>query len=175
MIWEVFRKQHEGDDFTYCRDVHAPDKEMAKQFAVIQHGRRKPTEALWVAPQDDIAEVSPSESLSNSTSSEPAVTWVVFRQDRAGRYHTHCGEVSAADAGNAKSKALEKLTDNDPHSLWVIPESCIGEITSDEVNFGGTTNKDYRFAQTYNVDPAAEEVKASEDEQVEAARSRSDT
>ncbi|MFT4922554.1 MAG: ring-1,2-phenylacetyl-CoA epoxidase subunit PaaB, partial [Haloarculaceae archaeon] len=30
----------------------------------------------------------------------------------------------------------------------------------------------YRFAQTYNVEPAAEEVAASEEEQTEAERKR---
>lgn len=174
MIWEVFRKQHENADFTHCRDVHAPDKEMAKQFAVIQHGRRKPTEALWVAPQDNVASVSPGEDPGDPIGDGPAVTWTVFSQSRAGRYHTHCGEVSATDAADAKSEALEQFADDDPHSLWVVPEHHIGEITSDEVNFGGTTNKEYRFAQAYNVDPAAEEVKQSEDEQVEAARGRGD-
>ena len=40
------------------------------------------------------------------------------------------------------------------------------------MSFGGTTNKSYRFAQTYNVNPAAEEVEASESEQIEAEKQR---
>jgi len=174
MIWEVFRKENADADFVYCRDVHAPDKEMAKQFAVIQHGRRKPTEALLVAPQDEIAEVSPGEDPSESGGDGPEVTWTVFRQDRAGGYHSHCGEVSATDAADAKARVLDQYAATDPNSLWVVQDHLTGEITSDEVTFGGTTDKSYRFAQTYNVDPAAEEVEASEDEQVEVARKRGD-
>jgi len=101
MIWEVFRQEEAGGYHTHCGNVHAPDQEMAKMFAVIQHGRRKPTNSLWVVPQDEV-----------------------------------------------------------------------GEVDTEDVNFGGTTDKSYRFAQTYNVSPGAEEVEASESEQVEAQRKR---
>lgn len=172
MIWEVFRRETEDADFVYCRDVHAPDREMAKQFAVIQHGRRKPTDALWVVPQEKITSVSPGDDPGESTSDESESTWVVFRQDRAGGYHAHCGNVSAADTVEAQQAALDEYAVDDPHNLWVVREQYIGEITSDDVTFGGTTDKSYRYAQTYNVDPAAEEVEESESEQVEAERKR---
>ena len=57
MIWEVFRQEAQGDYHTHCGNVHAPDRELAKQFAVIQHGRRKPTNSLWVVPKDEVGEV----------------------------------------------------------------------------------------------------------------------
>jgi ring-1,2-phenylacetyl-CoA epoxidase subunit PaaB len=101
MIWEVFRQADAGDYHTHCGDVHAPDREMALMFAEIQHGRRKPTNSLWVAPRDEI-----------------------------------------------------------------------GEIDSEDAHFGGTTDKSYRFARTYDVEPAAEEVAASEEELTEAERRR---
>jgi len=103
MIWEVFRQESAGDYHTHCGNVHAPDREMALLFAEVQHGRRKPTNSLWVVPQE---------------------------------------EVSEAD-------------------------------TEDAV-FGGRTDKSYRLAQTYDVEPAAEEVEASEREQTEAERKRGD-
>ncbi|MFC7071847.1 phenylacetic acid degradation protein PaaB [Halovenus rubra] len=104
----------------------------------------------------------------------PETTWAVFRQDRAGGYHGHCGDVEATTAGDAKQAALDALADNDTHSLWVVKEEYIGVVSEDDVNFGGTTNKSYRFAQTYNVDPAAKEVEASESEQIEAEKQRGD-
>jgi ring-1,2-phenylacetyl-CoA epoxidase subunit PaaB len=172
MIWEVFRQANENAEFTYCRDVHAPDREMAKQFAVIQHGRRKPTHALWVAPQDEIADVAAGDDLGEPASGDPG-TWQVFSPDRQG-YHTHVGGVEAADEVAAKRAALDKFAEGD-ENLWVVREELIGEVTVDDVTFGGTTNKAYRFAQTYNVDAAAQEVEASEREQVEAEqRSRGD-
>ena len=103
MIWEVFRQEAAGDYHAHCGNVHAPDREMALLFAEIQHGRRKPTNSLWVVPQDEV-----------------------------------------------------------------------GEVDTDEAAFGGTTDKSYRFAQTYSVEPAAEEVEASEEEQTEAERKRGD-
>jgi ring-1,2-phenylacetyl-CoA epoxidase subunit PaaB len=173
MIWEVFRQQSEGDDYVYCRDVHAPDREMAKQFAVIQHGRRKPTNALLVAPQEKIASVSPGDDLPETPAEGDEGTWLVFRQDRQGDYHTECGEVSATDSTDAKRAALDAYGEDDPNNIWVVEDRFVGEVTGKQVAFGGTTDKSYRFAQTYNVDPAAEEVEASESEQVEAERARS--
>jgi ring-1,2-phenylacetyl-CoA epoxidase subunit PaaB len=105
MIWEVFRQDEKGEYHTHCGNVHAPDREMAKQFAAIQHGRRKPTNSLWVTPREEI-----------------------------------------------------------------------GEIDSDDVPFGGTTNKGYRWTMTYNLQTnQAREVVESESEQEEAEKQRGET
>ncbi|MFP9191102.1 1,2-phenylacetyl-CoA epoxidase subunit PaaB [Natronosalvus vescus] len=103
MIWEVFRQEKPGGYHTHCGNVHAPDAEMAKLFAEIQHGRRKPTNSLWVVPQPEVAEVD-----------------------------------------------------------------------TEDTNFGGTTDKSYRWAMTYNrVDESfAEEVAESQREQETADRER---
>ncbi len=170
MIWEVFRQQRAGRDFVYCRDVHAPDREMAKQYAVIQHGRRKPTHALWVAPQEEIRTVSADDTVPEPADEGEPTEWVVFSPDRRG-YHTECGTVTAAGEDAAARRAVDTFGEDD-ELLWVVRETDIGEVTADDVTFGGTTDKSYRFAQTYNVDPAAEEVEASEEEQVEAERER---
>jgi ring-1,2-phenylacetyl-CoA epoxidase subunit PaaB len=172
MIWEVFRQRAEGADFVYCRDVHAPDREMAKQFAVIQHGRRKPTHALWVVPKNAVVSVAADADPDQSIIEAESVTWEVFSPDTQG-YHTHVGSVSAPDEAGATQAAVDEFGEDD-EELWVLQDEHVGEVTADEVEFGGTTNKDYRFAQTYNVDPAAEEVRESESEQVEARRSRGD-
>jgi len=189
MIWEVFRQGQAGGEFVYCRDVHAPDRELAKQYAVVQHGRRKPTNALWVVPQQEIRAVSTDESLD-----EPGVagesgervdgdggpgqrddkvkgeseTWVVFSPNRMG-YHTECGTVTVRNGAAASQRALAEFG-ADNGMLWVVRSTEIGEVTAEDASFGGTTDKSYRFAQTYNVDPVAEEVRSSEEEQVEAER-----
>jgi ring-1,2-phenylacetyl-CoA epoxidase subunit PaaB len=189
MIWEVFRQGQAGGEFVYCRDVHAPDRELAKQYAVVQHGRRKPTNALWVVPQQEINAVSTDESLgepdADPESGEEAdgdggpgqrddaveaesETWVVFSPNRMG-YHTECGTVTARSGAAASRRALAEFGGDDG-TLWVVRSTEIGEVTAEDVSFGGTTDKSYRFAQTYNVDPVAEEVRTSEEEQVEAER-----
>lgn len=66
MIYEVFR-QEEGGYHTHCGNVHAPDSGMAKLFAQIQHGRRKPTHSLWVVPQPAIDEVDEEETAFGGT------------------------------------------------------------------------------------------------------------
>ncbi|WP_435358594.1 1,2-phenylacetyl-CoA epoxidase subunit PaaB [Haloarchaeobius sp. DFWS5] len=102
MIYEVFRQEKEGGYHTHCGNVHAPDREMALLFAEVQHGRRKPTNSLWVCPQKEI-----------------------------------------------------------------------GEVDTEEAKFGGTTDKSYRWAMTYNFDASfAEEVADSEKEQAVASAQR---
>jgi ring-1,2-phenylacetyl-CoA epoxidase subunit PaaB len=142
---------------------------MARQFSVIQHGRRKPTESLWVAPQERVSGVYGDEDAGPV---DGEVDWEVFRQEKAGGYHEHCGDVTADSVDGAKTAADEAYGEDEPNSIWVVQSHYVGEITADEVEFGGTTNKAYRFAQTYNVDPAAEEVEASENEQIDAERRR---
>ena len=172
MIWEVFRQGTPEAAHEHCGNVHAPDREMAKQFAAIQHGRRKPTHSLWVAPQERVSGVYGDEDAGPV---DGETDWEVFRQDRAGGYHEHCGDVTAASVDAAKDAAEAAYGDDDPNSIWLVQSRYVGEITDEEVTFGGTTNKAYRFAQTYNVDPAAEEVQASESEQIEAERRRGDS
>ena len=101
-IWEVFRQEEKGEYHTHCGNVHAPDREMAKQFAAIQHGRRKPTNSIWVVPKDEV-----------------------------------------------------------------------GEIDTDDVAFGGTTDKGYRWTTAYNLQTRqAEEVEESDAEQQDAEKRR---
>ncbi len=102
MRWEVFRQDKKKDYHTYVGTVHAPNAELAKQYAEVQHGRRKPTNSLWIVPKD----------------------------------------------------AVETVYADDPG-----------------VEFGGTTQKDYRWATAYSTDETfAEEIEASQREQEEAER-----
>lgn len=67
MIYEVFRQEEPGDYHTHCGNIHAPDAEMAKLFAQIQHGRRKQTNSLWVVPQTDVHEVDEDDTTFGGT------------------------------------------------------------------------------------------------------------
>ncbi|PSP75614.1 phenylacetic acid degradation protein PaaB [Halobacteriales archaeon QS_1_68_20] len=102
--------------------------------------------------------------------------WEVFRQENAGEYHTHCGNVHAPDAEMAKLFAQIQHGRRKPtHSLWVVPQPEVHEVDDEDTAFGGTTDKSYRWAVTYDVDASfAQEVADSEREQEEAARSRGD-
>lgn len=105
MIWEVFRQEDAGEYHTHCGNIYAPDREMALLFAQIQHGRRKPTNSLWVVPQEEIGTVD-------------------------------------ADA--------------------------------DDAEFGGATDKSYRWVSAYNVDvDFASEIAESDREQREAEQGES--
>jgi ring-1,2-phenylacetyl-CoA epoxidase subunit PaaB len=57
MIFEVFRQETPGDYHRHVGNVHAPDRDMAKLFAQVQHGRRMQTNSLWVVPREEVSEV----------------------------------------------------------------------------------------------------------------------
>jgi ring-1,2-phenylacetyl-CoA epoxidase subunit PaaB len=57
MIWEVFRQERRKDYHVHAGDVHAPNRELAEQFAQVMHARRKPANSLWVVPKAEISEV----------------------------------------------------------------------------------------------------------------------
>ncbi|SIR06801.1 ring-1,2-phenylacetyl-CoA epoxidase subunit PaaB [Haladaptatus litoreus] len=76
MIWEVFRQDEAGKYHTHCGNVHAPDRDMALMFAQIQHGRRKPTNSIWVVPKDEIAEVDADDTAFGGTT-DKSYRWVM--------------------------------------------------------------------------------------------------
>ncbi|WP_332899443.1 1,2-phenylacetyl-CoA epoxidase subunit PaaB [Haladaptatus sp. CMSO5] len=100
--------------------------------------------------------------------------WEVFRQEKQGGYHTHCGNVHAPDREMALMFAQVQHARRRPtHSLWVVPKDEIGEVDAEEASFGGTTDKLYRWAMTFNTDASfAKEIEDSEKEQIEAERQR---
>lgn len=57
MIWEVFRQEKRRDYHVHVGNVHAPNRELAEQFAQVMHARRKPANSLWVVPKPEISEV----------------------------------------------------------------------------------------------------------------------
>ncbi|WP_410767612.1 1,2-phenylacetyl-CoA epoxidase subunit PaaB [Haloferax sp. DFSO60] len=95
--------------------------------------------------------------------------WEVFRQDKPGDYHKHCGNVHAPDREMAlQFAAIQHGRRMRTHSLWVVPQDEVGEISADEANFGGSTDKTYRWATSYtDIEAAAPEVADSEREQAE--------
>jgi ring-1,2-phenylacetyl-CoA epoxidase subunit PaaB len=101
--------------------------------------------------------------------------WEVFRQEEPGDTHEHCGNVHAPDKEMALMFAqIQHGRRMQTNSLWVAPREEIGEVDADEAEFGGTTDKSYRWAITFNqIDASfAEEVAESEAEQEEAAEKR---
>lgn len=97
----------------------------------------------------------------------------VFRQEQPGEYHSHVGNVHAPDAEMAKLFAqIQHGRRKETNSLWVVPQKEVHEVDSDDATFGGTTDKSYRFATAYDVQPAADEVAESEAEQREAQADR---
>jgi ring-1,2-phenylacetyl-CoA epoxidase subunit PaaB len=105
------------------------------------------------------------------------VIWEVFRQKKRGDYHEHCGHVHAPDREMATMFAQIQHGRRKPaNSLWVVPKEEIAEVDAEDTAFGGTTDKSYRWATTYNdIDASfASEIEESEAEQREVQQGGDD-
>jgi phenylacetate-CoA oxygenase PaaH subunit len=57
VIFEVFRQEREGKAFEHAGSFVAPDQAFAKAYAREFYGRRGESEALWVVPRSEVAEI----------------------------------------------------------------------------------------------------------------------
>ena len=98
MIWEVFRQEQPGGYHTHVGNVHAPDAEMAKLFATVQHARRKPTHSLWVVPQREVSEVDHEETSFGGTTDKSYRWAMVYRDIEAAAVEVEESEKEQAEA-----------------------------------------------------------------------------
>ncbi|MHB9287781.1 1,2-phenylacetyl-CoA epoxidase subunit PaaB [Halobacteriales archaeon Cl-PHB] len=80
MIWEVFRQEDPGDSHEHVGNVHAPDRELASQFAEVLHARRVQTNSLWVVPQAEVTEVDAAEAHFGGTT-DKSYRWAMAYND----------------------------------------------------------------------------------------------
>ncbi len=107
MIWEVFRQEKPGGYQTHCGNVHAPDAEMAKLFAQIQHGRRKPTHSLWVVPQGEIHEVDEDDATFGGAT-DKSYRWAMAYNTDA----SFASEIEESESEQAEAEAERKRSES---------------------------------------------------------------
>jgi ring-1,2-phenylacetyl-CoA epoxidase subunit PaaB len=57
MIYEVFRREREGQPFQHGGSLEAPNAEFAEAYAREFYGRRNESATLWILPRDAITEI----------------------------------------------------------------------------------------------------------------------
>ena len=57
-MYEVFRRERQGQPFQHAGSVTAPDPRFAEIYAREQYGRRQESVALWLVPRDAVQEVA---------------------------------------------------------------------------------------------------------------------
>jgi len=62
-VWEVFRREKEGDPMRHGGSVMAPDSVLAVHYARELYGRRQESQALWVVRRADIHELDDPDLL----------------------------------------------------------------------------------------------------------------
>ena len=60
-LWEVFTQRKSGEPFEHAGSVHAPDKEMALQYARDVYSRRGEATCIWVVPSEQITSSTPED------------------------------------------------------------------------------------------------------------------
>jgi ring-1,2-phenylacetyl-CoA epoxidase subunit PaaB len=98
--------------------------------------------------------------------------WEVFRQEASDSPPTYVGHVHAPDREKAVQFArIQHGRRNPVESMWVVKQEDVTKITSEDAEFGGVTDKSYRWATTYtDIEPPAESVAQSELEQQKAEK-----
>jgi phenylacetate-CoA oxygenase PaaH subunit len=57
-VYEVFRRERQGQPFQHAGSVSAPDSRFAEIYAREQYGRRQESVALWLVPRDAVHEIA---------------------------------------------------------------------------------------------------------------------
>jgi ring-1,2-phenylacetyl-CoA epoxidase subunit PaaB len=57
LVYEVFRREREGQPFQHAGSVAAPDLRFAEIYAREQYGRRGESDALWLVPREAVNEI----------------------------------------------------------------------------------------------------------------------
>ena len=71
-VYEVFRRERQGQPFQHAGSVTAPDPRFAEIYAREQYGRRQESIALWLVPRESIdrdRRVSGTSSISSTAAS----------------------------------------------------------------------------------------------------------
>ncbi|HEV8404156.1 MAG TPA: hypothetical protein VGQ31_14095 [Candidatus Limnocylindrales bacterium] len=62
-VWEVFRREKDGDPMRHGGSVMAPDAELAVHYAREMFGRRQESVGLWVVRRADIVDLDDADLL----------------------------------------------------------------------------------------------------------------
>lgn len=60
-LWEVFVQERAGEPHTHAGSLHAPDSELALQYARDVYARRGPVQSVWVVPSAVIVATKPGD------------------------------------------------------------------------------------------------------------------
>lgn len=62
-VWEVFRREKDGDPMRHAGNVRAPDRELAQHYAREFYSRRNESVRLWVVKRSEISDLSDPDLL----------------------------------------------------------------------------------------------------------------
>lgn len=62
-VWEVFRREKDGEPMRHAGNVRAPDRELAIHYAREFYSRRNESIRLWVVPRTQISDLADPDLL----------------------------------------------------------------------------------------------------------------
>lgn len=178
--FEVFQQDQDGRPHQNAGSVHAPDGEIALQYARDVFVRRPQCISMWVVPAEAIfaktaqeLEAEPLWQESTSESRTAVETYYVFQkvsQRRSMTYVRHVGQVEATSPVQALQRALGRYGHSESYVWWVCPEAAIVKSNMDDVQsmFAPSLDKTYRMPQEYRVmremlEATSEQMKTEEE------------
>jgi phenylacetate-CoA oxygenase PaaH subunit len=159
--YQVFVQSKPGEPHQDAGSVHAPDAEIALQYARDVFARRPLCSSMWVVPSDEIysltrEELQEAELLQND--SDPASTdtqeYLVFCKLKQSGTHLHIERLIAANQKQALAKVIQATIPNSqPLSYWVIESKRIIKSDPSEVEslFVPATRKTFRDSAEFHT------------------------
>lgn len=172
--YQVFEQERADLPHRSAGSVHAPDAEMAMEYARDVFVRRPNCLSLWVVPERAIfsktAQELASDTWREADSQNDAAdeTYLVFqKQGQTARetFVAHVGQVSASSPQRALALARETFSAKNVFVWWVVPARVINKSDSSDAPsmFEPAHTKKYRNHLSYPVEPIMRELKSAQE------------
>ena len=160
--FEVFQQDAPGQPHQHVGAVHAPDAELALQFARDVFVRRPQCHSLWVVPTRMIfaqttqalqAESLPAEAASPAGAEERYLVFQKQSQRTSDRFVTYVGTVEAATPAQALRRAQAIFGGQPAWVWWVCPAHAVTHSMDEDVEslFEPARDKRYRHPRQYQT------------------------
>jgi ring-1,2-phenylacetyl-CoA epoxidase subunit PaaB len=169
--YEVFEKERTDLPYRSAGAVHAPDGELALEYARDVFVRRPNCIGLWLVPAEAVYAKTAQELAGIQRAEPPPLsnecqTFLVFqKQGQVARetYVVHVGQVEAESPARALEQALITFSNENVFVWWVVPAAAVVQSLPEDgpSMFDPAHAKSYRHHLQYPVEETLREQRKS--------------